>query len=59
MKRGFKFSFGAEFKREFGLLPFINQKSVESTKFAFKGQKMKKLVGNFKDFKVDKADCFN
>ena len=41
---GLKFSFGAEFKREFGLLLFINQKSVESHEIYFKGQKMKKLI---------------
>ena len=35
MKWDFKFSFGAEFKQEFGLLPFIYQKSVESREMCF------------------------
>ncbi len=32
---GLKFSFGAEFKRKFGLLPFIYQKSVKSREMCF------------------------
>lgn len=32
---GLKFSFGAEFKREFGLLLFIYQKSVELHEICF------------------------